>query len=64
MSDSELESSGLSSLKKFRDEYISKNDKMKQETATNLLDLIQRTRITLNKMLDIRIKLAKDLFRH
>lgn len=61
MSDSELESSGLSSLKEFRDKYISENDKMKQETATNLFDLIQKNKDYAQQILDIRTKLAKDL---
>jgi hypothetical protein len=61
MSDSQLDAKGLTSLKKLRDEYISEDDKLKQETVSNLLDLVQKNKDYAQQILDVRIKLAKDL---
>lgn len=61
MSDSELEAKGISKLKEYRDKYLEEDNKIKQDTISNLVELIQKNKDYSQQILDIRTKLAKDL---
>lgn len=61
MTDSEMSSKGISSLKSIRDKYLSEEKKLNQETVDNLLDLIEKHKDYAQQITDIENKLSRDL---